>query len=345
MGDPASLRDMPRAEPDTTEPSSLPPLKYAGGALDRAGAERRDPAWVAAQRADPAARVIPLWRGRVLVDDVETDHPRAALRELASIDAACADARIALLGLDRNGAALFAAELGDLPEESLGGIIGNGSFVNLRHVGPALSHDQAALLGYAHGLMAWHRRARFCGECGAPTTMDEGGYVRCCTGAECSAHVYPRTDPAVIMLVVHPASGDAPARCLLASHGRLPGGMYSTLAGFVEPGESLEEAVAREVREETGVEIDGARYVGSQPWPFPSSLMIGFRASATTEAIRIDPGELQEARWFTAREVAAFGDSSDDAAAFRLPRADSIARWLVDSWVAEQLAASDGGER
>lgn len=316
----------------------LPPLKYTGGALDRAGALRRDPAWIRAQLAHPGARVIPLWRDRVLIDDAEGESPRAALRQLAAVAGVSPDAPQALLGLDADGAPIFAADLGESPEESLGNLTGDGRFVSLRHAGPTLDLDQAALLGYASGLMAWHRRAQFCGECGAATAMDEGGNVRRCTSPDCHSHIYPRTDPAVIMLVERPASGDQPARCLLARSARLPVGMYSTLAGFVEPGESLEEAVAREVREETGVEVGGTRYMGSQPWPFPASLMIGFRAHAATEAIRIDPGELQEARWFTAAEVAAFRDSSDEAAPFRLPRRDSIARMLVDQWVAESLA-------
>ena len=327
------------AVPETTSGfTPSPALKYAGGTLDRAAVARRDPAWLAAQRANPDARVIPIRGDQVLVDESADDGPRAALRTLAAISAAAPDAALVLLGVDASGAPIFAADLAGVSEEALARVIADGRFAHLRHVGPALDHEQAALLGYANGIIAWHRRARFCGECGAPTEAAEGGFVRNCTADECGAHIYPRTDPAVIMLVVLPPSDGRPARCLLARHPRLPAGMYSTLAGFVEPGESLEEAVVREVREETGVQVDAVRYIASQPWPFPASLMIGFRARATTERIEIDPEELGEARWFTAEEVAAFGDSTDDHASFRLPRRDSIARSLVDGWVAEQLA-------
>lgn len=320
-------------------PALVARFKYAGGTLDRAGAERRDPRWVEAQRADPAARVIPVWRDHILIDDPDGDDPRAGFRDLAAITAIDPTATVTLLGLDERRTPIFAADLGDISEQSANEIAGPGRFMKLRQVGPLLSLDQAALLGYANGMITWHRHARFCGDCGAATEVDEGGNVRRCTAPGCGTHIYPRTDPAVIMLVEHPATDDAPARCLLARHARLPSGMYSTLAGFVEPGESLEEAVVREVREETGVEVDEVRYFGSQPWPFPRSLMIGFRARATTEAIHVDPDELQEARWFTAAQITGFGDSGDETAAFRLPRADSIARALVDGWVAEQLTS------
>jgi NAD+ diphosphatase len=137
----------------------------------------------------------------------------------------------------------------------------------------------------------------------------------------------------VIMLVTRPATTERRARCLLGRHGRLPRGAYSILAGFVEPGESLEDAVAREVWEETGVRVRDVRYAAAQPWPFPYSMMIGFTADAETEDIAIDPEELEDAQWFTAAELAAFGEWEDDSATFRLPRRDSIARHLIDQWV------------
>jgi NAD+ diphosphatase len=157
--------------------------------------------------------------------------------------------------------------------------------------------------------------------------------VRVCTA--CGTESYPRTDPAVIMLVHRPAAGGEPARCLLARSPRFKPGMFSTLAGFVEPGESLEDAVARETLEETGVRVGRVVYHGSQPWPFPASLMIGFRAEASTTELTIDGEEIADARWFTAEELASFGEWGDEDAALRLPRRDSIARLLVDAWVAD----------
>jgi NAD+ diphosphatase len=149
---------------------------------------------------------------------------------------------------------------------------------------------------------------------------------------------FPRTDPVVIMLVTSAPGEGRPERCLLGRHGRLPRGAYSLLAGFVEPGESLEEAVAREVAEETGVEVTDVRYQGSQPWPFPYSMMMGFRATARRDDIAVDTDELEDARWFTAAEVAGFGEWEDEAAEHRLPRRDSIARALLDAWLREQGA-------
>jgi NAD+ diphosphatase len=145
---------------------------------------------------------------------------------------------------------------------------------------------------------------------------------------------HPRTDPAVIMLVVR-GGGDRPHQCLLGNNTKMPNGVYSTLAGFVEPGESLEEAVAREVYEEAGVRVTDVTYTGSQPWPFPASIMLGFRATAVTTDIDIDPQELDDARWFTAEDLRTFGEWADDDADRRLPRKDSIARALIETWLAD----------
>ena len=163
------------------------------------------------------------------------------------------------------------------------------------------------------------------------------GHVRQCTNPECGTESFPRTDPVVIKLVIRPASENRPARCLFGRNRRFPRGAYSLLAGFVEPGESLEDAVAREVWEEAGVRVRDVRYEASQPWPFPYSMMLGFRAAAETEEIVLDGDELDEARWFTAAEVAEFGEWEDESAEFRRPRKDSIARALIDLWIEEQL--------
>jgi NAD+ diphosphatase len=197
-------------------------------------------------------------------------------------------------------------------------------FADLRRVAPRLDRREGALLALARAMMFWHSRHRYCGLCGSPTRSEEAGHMRRCTDPACNTMHFPRTDPAVIMLV---ADGD---RVLLGRNRNFPlPGMYSTLAGFVEPGESLEDAVAREVREETGIEVGAVHYHSSQPWPFPANIMLGFVAEARTAEITIDFGELEDARWFERSWLLAHQD--DDA--FRLPRLDSIARRLIEDWL------------
>ena len=185
-----------------------------------------------------------------------------------------------------------------------------------------MRRTDSALLAYAKGLAHWHARHRFCGVCGEGTEAKDAGHVRVCTGPDCATQHFPRTDPAVIMLVT---DGD---RCLLGHNKRFPERIYSTLAGFVEPGESLEEAVAREVLEETGVRVGRVQYHSSQPWPFPASIMLGFHAEAESEAITVQAAELVDARWFSRAEIANF-----EQLGLRLPRPDSIARRLVEHWL------------
>ena len=190
------------------------------------------------------------------------------------------------------------------------------------------------MLAYARAILHWHRQHRFCGVCGQPTRSEIAGHVRRCTA--CNVEHFPRTDPAVIMLVEH---GD---RCLLARQSRWPPGMVSTLAGFVEPGESLEEAVTREVREESAIVVGDVRYMGSQPWPFPCSIMLGFRATAVSTEIHLDREELAHAQWFTREEIARFKEidfsrfEAPEPGNWMLPPHDSIARWLIDGWRASR---------
>jgi len=172
-------------------------------------------------------------------------------------------------------------------------------------------------------MMHWHARHRFCGVCGESAEPRDAGHVRACTSPACGAIHFPRTDPAVIVLVTR---GD---RTLLGRQPVWDAGRYSTLAGFVEPGESLEDAVAREVHEETGVRLSSVRYHSSQPWPFPSSLMVGFTAEAASDEITIDPDELEDARWFTRDEIR----REMDAGTFLLPSEISIAYRLIAEWL------------
>jgi NAD+ diphosphatase len=249
--------------PQLTNP---PPHIYCGSNLDRAAKHRLDAAWLAERRADPTTRVLLMSKLELLVAD-PGEPPRALLPTIAEIGRPLPEDAL-FLGTD-GGCSLFAADLGISHA--------GGRYVELRSVGAGLSAREAGLCAYARGHAFWHARNLHCGVCGAPTQSEQGGHLRRCTA--CDAQHFPRSDPAVIVLVTHrdPKRGE---RCLLGRSARFPPGLYSTLAGFVEPGESLEEAVRREVLEEAGLQLFAIDYRSSQPWPFPASLMLGFRARA-----------------------------------------------------------------
>ena len=297
------------------------PNAYTGSPLDRAALRREDAAWIDAALADPETLFAPVWRSRSLLKAVETGLPEALLLTgAAAAQLRMAGGPWAFLGL-WEGRPVFtvdcsAAEdpLPLLPEAA-------GSFTDLRQVAGLLPPGEASVLAHARGLMHWRTRHRFCGNCGARCTPRSAGHAMVCTG--CNAQHFPRTDPAVIMLVVKEG------RCLLGHSHRFPNSaMFSTLAGFVEPGESLEEAVRREVLEETAIQVGRVLYHSSQPWPFPSSIMLGFHAEGLSEEITIDPEELQDARWFTRDQLL-----NPAAHGFSLPRVDSIARRLIEDWL------------
>ncbi len=191
---------------------------------------------------------------------------------------------------------------------------------------------QAAMLGYANSLSYWHRVNRFCGLCGHETQRLHGGHTVKCGSEACNKEVFPRTDPVVIMLIEHVTENGTPM-CLLAEHHRTPEKVVSTLAGFVDPAETLEQAVIREVKEEAGVDVHNVQYIASQPWPFPSSLMLGFYGQANDKTIVIDDDEIRDAKWFTVEEVKRFDNWGDESENYKLPRKESIARHLIDSWV------------
>jgi NAD+ diphosphatase len=303
----------------------IPALPYGGCGLDRAARQRADPEWMARALSDPRTLIVPVNGDRSLVAD--GDDVRAVLLANDTInDALAHSAALALLGVDERGLAYIAADL-DEAALQMHPLATGASFIELRRVSARLPHPDAALLAYARGLLHWHRRTRFCGDCGAPTESRNAGHARICTNPDCGVTHFPRSDPAIIVLVTRPGPGEEV--CLLARQHRWPRGLISTLAGFVEPGESVEEAVVREIGEETGVRLTGVRYCGSQPWPFPSSLMLAFRAEAEPGAeIRLDTDELETGRWFSRAEVAAIRDFG-----FKLPTRDSIARTLVDDWL------------
>jgi NAD+ diphosphatase len=264
----------------------------SGPYLDRSGQLRDDPEWFATALADPHSRYLPVWNSRNLVAG---DPPRAAMLPLAAVPGELRNPQdLILLGRFAD-TRVFTYEITGSEAPPLDAGV---RFEELRMIAAALPADEAGLLAYARGMISWRARHHYCGTCGAAMSAAKGGHVLICTNPVCKHEEFPRTDPAIIVLV---SDGD---RALLGRQASWPPGRYSTIAGFVEIGESLEDAVAREVFEETGIEVDNIAYHSSQPWPFPSSLMLGFTAHArTTQIVRHDD-ELEDAQWFTRADLA-----------------------------------------
>jgi NAD+ diphosphatase len=324
---------------------------YTAPGFERAGLRRRDSAWIIERVTDPRSLFVPVWRNQSLVIEVADGEPRAVVLAPDGVAPLLGGSVAAEEHLARGGVvflgvieerAHFALDLSPIetplemlhsPARAAAGITeATVRFADLRQLGPHLERREGALLAFARAMLFWHARHRFCGLCGSPTRSEEAGHMRRCTDAACNTMHFPRTDPAVIMLV---SDGE---RALMGRQKQFPPGMYSTLAGFVEPGESLEDAVAREVREESGIEVGAVHYHSSQPWPFPANIMLGFHAEALTSEIAVDYGELEDARWFERSWLLAHVD--DDT--FRLPRLDSIARRLVEDWLHGRVAVGSG---
>ncbi len=242
---------------------------------------------------------------------------RVARTRLHDADDPGALASASLLGFEA-GAPLFAMHGADTEDDV-------GSYADLRSIAATLPAHEAGVAAYARSLLYWQSRTRFCGRCGQPVALIAGGHRAKCSEPACSALFFPRTDAAVIVLVEHNG------RALLGRQESWGEGRFSTLAGFVEPGESLENAVRREIREESGVVVGGMRYEASQPWPFPASLMIGFRAQALDDAIEVGD-EIAEARWFTPDDI----DGQRAAGTLTLSPSSSISRWLLGNWYRER---------
>jgi NAD+ diphosphatase len=274
-------------------------LTFSGALLDRVPEKRRDPDWLARVRERPDARALVMSERGLWMDDGR------------------------LLLLPPGPDAVFLGLSDERPLFAMDDEPASGHPAGLREAASELPAEQAALGAYAAALLSWHRRHRFCANCGAPTDPVDGGHERRCPA--CSAHHFPRTDPAVIVRVV-----DRRDRLLLGRQASWPRGRFSVLAGFVEPGETLEEAVRREVLEESGIEVGEVGYVASQPWPFPSSLMIGFNALAAAGEPSPGDDELNEVRWFERAEVETAAAGRGDV--FLSPPY-SIARRLIDAWL------------
>jgi NAD+ diphosphatase len=288
---------------------------FAGAFVDRNGERRKDADWLSAALCDAETRFVPVWGDHCLVGG---DPLQLMLLSRQQIENTLDEQNPIFLGLfrDKPAFAVPIAATGVPPYAEL------GEFQDLRYLGTVLPADEANLAAHARGLVLWHASQQFCGSCGSSARPDTGGNSRRCLNAECDREIFPRVDPAIIVLVAH---GD---RCLLGRQTGWPEGRYSTIAGFVEPGESLEDAVRREVYEETNIHVATVRYHSSQPWPFPSSLMLGFIAEADTnreQVIRLNDGELEDAAWFTRKELRSGFP--------KLPFQISIARRLVELWL------------
>lgn len=302
-------------------------LAYGGDWVDRAGALRADPDRLATLLSTAETRVLPLWQDRCLVNGAVP----VRLSGAATARARAVAAQTVFLGFAA-GQAVFAVDLSELTEDAALAAAGATRVADVRGLVGRLNPAEAALQAYARGLLHWHRQQRYCGTCGGATSVQDAGHARRCAEPDCARLYFPRIEPAIIVLV---ETAGSPGRCLLARHAGAAENAFSTLAGFVEVGETLEDAVRREVSEEAGIVVTDVAYQGSQAWPFPAGLMVGFRATAKSDEIRVDGVELLEGRWFTRAEL-----RQRAAAGHRLGRPDSIGHHLLSSWLAEDEAAA-----
>jgi len=286
---------------------------FAGAFVDRIGERRKDSAWLAEAHRSEQSCFVPVWGEQCLIGG---DPLQAILLSHDQVGSMVDDQELIFLGLfrDRPAFALSISAAVNVPFPEL------GEFHDLRYLGTVLPADEANLVAHARALVLWHTSQVFCGVCGSSARPGAAGNSRICMNSDCRREIFPRVDPAIIVLV---SNGNS---CLLGRQASWPEGRYSTVAGFVEPGESLEDAVRREVYEETSIRVGAVSYHSSQPWPFPSSLMLGFMAEATSSDITLNDGELEDAQWFTRKELRSGFP--------KLPFQISIARRLVDDWLA-----------
>ncbi len=285
---------------------------FAGAFVDRWGHRREDPDWLKRAIESDDSCFVPVWGDKCLASG-EPFH--TILLDRHDVSDHMLDQEIIFLGKFRDKPA-FAFGIDDSTEAPYQKI---GEFHDLRYLGSVLPADEANLVAHARALVLWHRMQKYCGRCGSPSRAESGGNSRICVDPDCASVLFPRVDPAIIVLVRRPD------RCLLGRQPSWPQGRYSTIAGFVEPGESLEDAVRREVSEEANILVENIEYHSSQPWPFPSALMLGFTAEALSEDIQLNDGELEDAQWFARKQLRSGFP--------KLPYRLSIARRLVDDWL------------
>jgi NAD+ diphosphatase len=301
-------------------------IPFAGNPLNRASEKRTDAHWIESRRHDPSSLILPLWRLEpFLLEPKKSGAPieLGLLRPGVADSLAGAEAPCIFLGLDGDNA-VFALDVSDAGDPANGGpLAGLGYFREARAAAQMASLRDAAIIAQAKALIDWHQRHGFCPRCGARTKLMDAGYRRLC--GKCNAEHFPRVDPVVIMLATH---GEA---CLVGRGKQFPPGMFSSLAGFVEPGETIEEAVRRELMEEASVKVSEVTYYATQPWPFPSSLMIGCFAKAESRDAKADDNEIAEVRWIE-RSVARELIGGKQLAGVRLPPPIAIAHHLIKTW-------------
>ncbi|MDD5263958.1 MAG: NAD(+) diphosphatase [Candidatus Bipolaricaulis sp.] len=289
--------------------------------IDRSDHLRADETSIREARRAAACRYV-VYAGPDALLDLSQAMAPAGVPEHALTKLGADTAKSVFLGFDK-GEPRFAIDVADLPEEARSALLPFGRFAALGPIQDPVEVEAWSLLAQARALLAWNACTQYCSACGAPVEMRSAGYVRVCSSPACGALHFPRTDPAVIVRVTHGG------RCLLARQPAYRPGLRSILAGFVEPGESLEDAVRREVKEEVGLDLASLSYVGSQPWPFPMSLMVGFTAESVGDEIRVDGREIESAEWKT--RAAVHRDMQDGTLVLASPK--SIARRLIDNWL------------
>ncbi len=311
-------------------PLSIITNTFAGNPLNRASERRGDESWLAEKLADAESLAVALWNGKPLVEDLpgEDGQPGgvqiAYLRADMAQDLAGGAERLLFLGLWKD-IAVFAVDIDTTGDPAEGPLQGLGRFEELRGAAAAMPAADAGILATAKSMFEWRRRHRWCSACGQQTNVSDGGWKRICPS--CDAEHFPRTDPVAIMLALHDG------KCLLGRQAAWPEGMYSALAGFIEPGETIEEACARELKEEAGLTATAVRYHSSQPWPWPGSLMMGLIADVDSADAAPDQTELEAVRWFSKEEAALLIKGELEGVFAPPPLA--IAHQLIKAWAEE----------
>ncbi len=307
-------------DPNLIHPTAPYHLSYGG--LDRNDIARRDLGLLNRLLAQLETRYILVWRGCNFFESDATGLKSLRYLSIEVVSPFLDEAIFIYLGKDRSQLEYVCLDISKYPEDKLGPLFANGQFGDLREADPSISGDDGSILAYAKAMCHWHARSEYCSDCGSITLSSEAGHNRKCSNLDCAVIHFPRTDPAVIVAVTFKD------KILLGRQPIWPKGMLSVLAGFVEPGETLEHAVAREVYEEAGLIIKNVCYQHSQPWPFPASLMVGFRAEAVSDKLTINTQEIEIAEWYDREQVAEF-----DGVTKYLPRKLSISRRLIEEWL------------
>ncbi len=309
---------------------------FTSSGLKRHAEKRPDGEWILKRAGEDNTRIAVLSNLKLLYTGEPARHAvYFSLKDFSDIQ--ISSSQFIYLG-EKDGIHYFCVDISDYPA-AIKSFSDKGRFVELRSIAPFIDREEAAVQAYARALVYWHKNHKYCGVCGSITASSEAGHKLVCTNPGCKAENFPRTDPAVIMLV------EKNGKCLLARQAKWPRARYSTIAGYVEPGESFEQAVQREVLEETGVIIGEIKYHSSQPWPFPAAVMVGFRAEAVSDEIYLGDRELEDARWFSREEIT----EGINNGSLVFPPPISVSFQLIRDWFDEEspvpLPDSTGGKK